>query len=103
MNPHTERRSAEAADFRKPDMNKKDPLSWLSERSMPIWLRRGFDTRVGGFVENLSWEGEPLKGPRRCMVQARQIFSFRAALSLGAVNDETARAAVAGGVRTLSP
>jgi mannose-6-phosphate isomerase len=82
-------------------MNRQDAINWLKEKSMPIWCERGLDSRVGGFVENLSWEGVPMVGSRRCMVQSRQIYSFRTALSLGVIDDAMARTAVTSGIRAL--
>jgi mannose-6-phosphate isomerase len=82
-------------------MKKEQSLDWLRKLSIPLWLERGLDARVGGFVENLSWRGEPMLGPRRCMVQARQIFSFRAAIALGVVEERTASAAMRSGLELL--
>ncbi len=72
-------------------MDKKDSLSglssvraqsktWLMEQVFPLWLRNGFDRKLGNFVEALSPEGQPLSIDRRAMVQARQIYSLRLAL-----------------------
>lgn len=57
--------------------------TWLSDHAVPLWSRKGVDWDLGGFVENLSHQGERLDGPKRSMVQARQIYTFRAARDLG--------------------
>lgn len=49
---------------------------WLGEEVFPLWRTRGIDPRTGGFVEELTFEGDPLATPRRAMVQGRQIYSF---------------------------
>lgn len=51
---------------------------WLREDVLPLWKSRGIASD-GGFVEALSLRGEPLDLPRRAMVQARQIYSFKTA------------------------
>jgi mannose/cellobiose epimerase-like protein (N-acyl-D-glucosamine 2-epimerase family) len=82
-------------------MKDPDSLQWLSRDCMPRWLAHGLDTRIGGFVENLSLSGEPLGGSRRCMVQARQIYSYRAAMRLGAIPAEAGRAGIESGLKLL--
>lgn len=56
---------------------------WLSHHVYPLWGDRGIDKVQGGFVESLSFEGEPLPLPRRAMVQCRQIYSFLTGARLG--------------------
>jgi mannose-6-phosphate isomerase len=82
-------------------MQHPDPLDWLSKSVFPLWLERGLDREQGGFVENLSAEGLPVSGPRRCMVQARQIFSMRAGLKLGVADPGALRAALESGLALL--
>lgn len=48
------------------------------------WSELGWDAERGGFVEQLHMTGEPdVQADRRIRVQARQIFSFSRAISLG--------------------
>lgn len=82
--------------------SERNPLEWLSLASLPRWLGVGLERRVGGFVEDLTWEGAPILGPRRCMVQARQIFSMRTAITLGVANPADARAAMRSGLQLLT-
>lgn len=56
---------------------------WLSHYVYPLWGDRGVDKINGGFVESLSFDGEPLPLDRRAMVQARQIYSFLTGARLG--------------------
>jgi mannose-6-phosphate isomerase len=49
---------------------------WLKEDVAPLWIKQGIEAKTGAFNENLSHDGEPLPGPRRLMVQARQIYAF---------------------------
>lgn len=56
--------------------NIKKCRQWLSENVFPLWAAKGIDPHNHAFVENFSFQGEPLPGSRRAMVQARQIYSF---------------------------
>lgn len=82
-------------------MQHSDPFDWLAAHAMPFWLANGLEPRVGGFVENVSREGDALPGPRRCMVQARQIYSMATAMKLGSADAAALRSALEGGVRLL--
>ena len=58
--------------------------SWLTEKALPLWSARGFDTQCGRFHERLAFDGSPLPQPGyRLMVQARQIATFAQASLLG--------------------
>ena len=58
--------------------------SWLTEKALPLWSTRGFETRRGRFHERLAFDGSPLPQPGyRLMVQARQIAAFAQATLLG--------------------
>jgi mannose/cellobiose epimerase-like protein (N-acyl-D-glucosamine 2-epimerase family) len=78
-----------------------EPLRWLRD-TLPIWLSVGLERREGGFVENLSAKGDALPGARRCMVQARQIYSMRVAGELGVAGADETRAAIESGARLLT-
>ena len=57
---------------------------WVVDQALPLWGQTGFDSARGSFVERLTFEGAPLLwAPRRAMVQARQIYVFSHAASLG--------------------
>ncbi len=64
---------------------KQRAREWLANGSLPLWNRKGVDWQDGGFVENLSIEGEPMDGFKRSMVQARQIYTYRTAVDLGVI------------------
>jgi len=56
----------------------------MTERSLPLWAREGWDSSRGGFVERLGLDGKADQlAPRRVRVQARQIYSFAIAARLG--------------------
>jgi len=56
----------------------------MTERSLPLWAREGWDSSRGGFVERLGPDGKADQlAPRRVRVQARQIYSFAIAARLG--------------------
>ncbi|WII73465.1 AGE family epimerase/isomerase [Bdellovibrio sp. 22V] len=57
--------------------------NWLTDDVFPLWATQGIDRERGGFIESLSFHGEPLDVPRRAMVQARQMYSFLTAAKLG--------------------
>lgn len=74
--------------------------AWLFEQALPIWSKKGVDPS-GGFFENLTFNGEPERVPRRALVQARQIFSFRTALEIQALDRHTAEKSIDSGVQYL--
>jgi mannose/cellobiose epimerase-like protein (N-acyl-D-glucosamine 2-epimerase family) len=56
----------------------------MTDRSLPLWAREGWDSSRGGFVERLGPDGKADQlAPRRVRVQARQIYSFAIAARLG--------------------
>jgi mannose/cellobiose epimerase-like protein (N-acyl-D-glucosamine 2-epimerase family) len=56
----------------------------MTEHSLPLWSREGWDPATGGFVERLDKEGRADRAaPRRVRVQARQIYCFAKAAQLG--------------------
>ena len=56
----------------------------ITEHSLPLWSREGWDPVTGGFVERLDLEGRADRAaPRRVRVQARQIYCFAKAADLG--------------------
>jgi mannose/cellobiose epimerase-like protein (N-acyl-D-glucosamine 2-epimerase family) len=56
----------------------------ITEHSLPLWSRQGWDPSTGGFVERLDIEGRAdYAAPRRVRVQARQIYCFAKAAQLG--------------------
>lgn len=61
----------------------KTAQSWLWD-AFEVWSQRAWDTKQGGFVEQLDLDGAPdLVANRRTRVQARQVFSFAKAVELG--------------------
>jgi mannose/cellobiose epimerase-like protein (N-acyl-D-glucosamine 2-epimerase family) len=57
---------------------------WAIDKALPLWSSNGFDTRRGGFQERLNPDGSPdVTVPRRLRVQARQIYVYAHAATLG--------------------
>ncbi len=75
---------------------------WLFEKSLPVWASAAWDTASGGFVEALSFEGQPIvDAQRRGRVTPRQIFSFARARRLGWDADGRATALIEQGLEYL--
>ena len=56
----------------------------MTDHSLPLWSREGWDPATGGFVERLDIGGRADRfAPRRVRVQARQIYCFAKAAQLG--------------------
>ncbi len=49
---------------------------WFRDRAVPLWAPAAWDERHGGFYESLSFDGQPIRGPRRVRVQSRQVYTF---------------------------
>jgi mannose-1-phosphate guanylyltransferase/mannose-6-phosphate isomerase len=56
---------------------------WLFEETLPLWSTTGVDLVHGGFHEALSFDGTPLKKPKRMRTMARQVYAFAVAKSRG--------------------
>ena len=57
--------------------------AWLFRQALPLWADAGIDAE-GRFFEKLDFDGRPITGrPRRTRVQARQVYVFAEAASLG--------------------
>ena len=57
---------------------------WLTRHALPLWSHAGYDTDMGGFVECLTLDGQPLLDRnKRLRVQARQIYVYSHAHLLG--------------------
>jgi len=61
----------------------RDLFDWLCASALPLWSTMGVDWDLGGFVERLSPEGEPIADVRRARLVARQVYAFKAAGELG--------------------
>jgi mannose-6-phosphate isomerase len=56
----------------------------ITEHSLPLWSREGWDASRGGFAERLDIEGRAdYAARRRVRVQARQIYCFAKAAHIG--------------------
>ncbi|MBY9068529.1 AGE family epimerase/isomerase [Hyphomonas sp. WL0036] len=76
--------------------------SWL-QSAFRTWSNVSWDHARGGFVEQLNPDGSPdFAALRRTRVQARQIFSFSRALSLGLVEPKAARTLIHDGLAYLN-
>nr|WP_314428870.1 AGE family epimerase/isomerase [uncultured Brevundimonas sp.] len=61
---------------------------WLFGQTLPLWASAGVDAE-GRFFEKLDFDGRPITGrPRRTRVQARQVYVFCEAASLGWTDGE---------------
>jgi mannose/cellobiose epimerase-like protein (N-acyl-D-glucosamine 2-epimerase family) len=60
---------------------------WLVHAAYPLWARAGYDHAYGGFHERLAAEGPVHTDARRVRVQARQVYAFANAPSLGWAGD----------------
>jgi len=49
---------------------------WLAGAALPLWADAGVEAASGAFQERLTLRGEPVPGPRRARVQARQAFVY---------------------------
>ena len=57
---------------------------WLFDNVLPLWAEKGIDPDLGGAVEALDLNGEPMRDlPRRLRVQTRQTYTFAFAYSMG--------------------
>ncbi len=74
---------------------------WMLEHALPLWTKAGIDPVNGGFFEGLSWSGQPERSSRRALVQARQLFSFRTALEIQALNASQVKPIIESGIHFL--
>src|SRR5665213_3109152 len=58
-------------------------LSWLIDDAYPLWATSGFDAVQCAFNERLTPQGAVPKEARRARVQARQVYAYSRARSLG--------------------
>ena len=56
---------------------------WLFDETLPLWSDAGVDRVHGGFHEALSFDGSPLKKPKRMRTMARQVYAFAVAKARG--------------------
>ncbi|MFS4459647.1 AGE family epimerase/isomerase [Bdellovibrio sp. HCB2-146] len=82
-------------------MNIDKSKNWLSQDVYPLWSQQGIDPRNGGFVESLTFDGQPMDVPRRAMVQSRQIYSFLTGSRMGCCPKEVAHKAVLQGTQYM--
>jgi mannose/cellobiose epimerase-like protein (N-acyl-D-glucosamine 2-epimerase family) len=71
-------------------------LRWLLSDAYPLWATHGYDKIHGGFEESLTSQGATANQPRRARVQARQIYAFARAASLGWKSPQAHRLVAAG-------
>ena len=76
-------------------------IKWLTQDVFPLWSKQGIDTVRGGFVESLTFDGEPMDLPRRAMVQSRQIYSFLTGWRMGCVAKDVASLAIHQGTKYM--
>jgi mannose-1-phosphate guanylyltransferase / mannose-6-phosphate isomerase len=56
---------------------------WFATAALPLWWSLGADHVNGGFHEQLDGSGNAVPAPRRARVQARQVFVYATAQTLG--------------------
>jgi mannose-6-phosphate isomerase len=56
---------------------------WLFDAALPLWWSSGADHVRGGFEELLALDGSPAPAARRARVQARQVYVYATAGSMG--------------------
>jgi mannose/cellobiose epimerase-like protein (N-acyl-D-glucosamine 2-epimerase family) len=63
-----------------------DLRSWLLDRVLPYWAERAYGARDGGYVSELTPDGEvaDIAAPKTCLVNARLLYCFSHARCLGA-------------------
>ena len=61
----------------------KAAMNWLFSDVLPLWAVVGHDRAHGGFFEQIGFEGAAIKIPKRCRVQARQVYVFVEAGRIG--------------------
>lgn len=90
----TKQAQATVAALRANDVAPGEPLAlqaqaervkaWLGDTALPLWADAGWDAGFDGFHEYLTPQGKPPLGAvKRLRVQARQIFVYARAASLG--------------------
>lgn len=58
--------------------------AWLVDKALPFWSTRGIDTHVGGYVEQIDFDGRDRQAAfKRVRVIGRQIYVFSHASLLG--------------------
>lgn len=56
---------------------------WLFTQALPVWWQIGGDKRQGGFVEQVTLQGDIVDVPRRTRLVGRQIYVYAVAAELG--------------------
>lgn len=56
--------------------------NWLKNDVLPLWTKNGIDKNNGSFFESLKDDGSPDLGPRRALVQCRQIYAISEAYKM---------------------
>lgn len=56
--------------------------NWLKTDVFPLWTKNGIDLHTGSFFESLAADGSAVCGPRRALVQCRQIYAFTEAYKM---------------------
>ena len=80
---------------------KEMAVNWLKQNVFTLWMKKGIDSANSAFVENISFDGQPMTSPRRALVQCRQIYSFVEALRLEILDLDTVSAIVENAVGSL--
>jgi mannose-6-phosphate isomerase len=69
---------------RPPSIIARKLVEWMQADALPLWSRKGWDEKKGGFHERLTFEGRPdHAAQRRLRVQWRQIYVLAHASLLG--------------------
>ena len=63
---------------------------WLKNDVFPLWISNGIDKSNGSFFESLAPDGSADLGPRRALVQCRQIYAFTEAYKMNLIEKKVA-------------
>ncbi len=72
-------------------------VNWIQHQALPFWASRGIESSTGGSWERVMLDGTPDRSaPRRVRVNARQTYSFCAAIDMQWMSTEQGLPVIAG-------
>lgn len=75
--------------------------NWLKNDVLPLWIKNGIDPNNGSFFESLYFDGSKELGPRRALVQCRQIYAFSEAYKMQLIEKSQASAIISEALKFL--
>lgn len=76
--------------------------NWLKDDVIPLWTKNGIDKNNGSFYESLQDDGSPDRGPRRALVQCRQIYALTEAYNMQLIEKSMAQKIVSDAIHFLN-